>query len=1113
MAGFWDNTNNIIEKYHKIRTNSAILGIAIPIGFGQNRLTAKLIWYGDFVAATAKQQGGSGLGKGGGQYVYTAAVLAVLVHGPVTSLKSVWDATGKFFVDTVTETYVVTSPYTYTTNFAAAFVADHGTAAQTSYSYDVYDYGSAPTTLSGTTGVALTPVVSAPISGQYSVDATTGIYTFAAADVGTSIQIAYSYYRYTLLAEELDVVPFSPGPYTVTVDNVATFDSDFGVQYYPAGGYLEFLLSGTPTLGQYRVSDGTYTFSSSDAGQGIVINYTYQDPNTDVNAPNKINLTLIEGEQGQAPWSYLSSKHPDQALGYTEVGMIGSSAMYMGYSPELPNYTYEIAMGYQVGGGIIDANPVDCILQLLSNPVYGIGFPFSSIGDTSLARNCWRANSFFISPLLENQNTTANILSEWLKAGMVAGFWSEGLLKFVPYCDTSIVGNGILYQPPTTPVANIDDDDLLSGSSKSGGPVLVTRTPWMDAYNRVQVTYAARVNDYNPELMYAQDEGSVQRFGLRVQDPLEWDFITTLTAAQYSATMWLQRNVYVRNTYEFMLPTTFSYLEPMDIVTLTDNFLGLIAKPVRIQKIADDPSKGLQITAEDFIWGSASAAFTPGAVNTPAAPPPGQQDPGDTEVLLIQIPNRLALQQGDMVYGWCFGTNANWGGCHVWVSYDGTTYTELKNRIFNSTTVNAQPRIGQLTATFPSAAVGPDTTDTLKVTMSNDQALPSFTAIAAENYTSLCALLNGTTLELISYTTATLVGNGAYDITDTYRGVYGTTPASFPAGSFFALVQDASFAYQFDPQYFGSTIYLKFTSFNLLNQNEQSLADVEAETFVLENVNKGVIDLDTAAILSGVGSVPPSLTSSFTYTSTTTSITWSWSSFTILRADGTTTSVPDGSQGCTGLTSSTPYYFYPYYDEITQALLFAGGGRGTPAIAYLGQSLIASQVPQESNHIALASGSMMASTTSSGGGSGGGGGSTVCVRETMLVESKTRGYIPVGTVEVGEEINDINGWQEVKKKLILSWSTWIRVTVSSGEVVDIVPTHKVETYEHGITAAQDLTLNHRLFGREGLLLISKLEVVDEKSAKVMLLVEPDHTFLCGAYKPDISIHNNIPVPS
>jgi hypothetical protein len=59
------------------------------------------------------------------------------------------------------------------------------------------------------------------------------------------------------------------------------------------------------------------------------------------------------------------------------------------------------------------------------------------------------------------------------------------------------------------------------------------------------------------------------------------------------------------------------------------------------------------------------------------------------------------------------------------------------------------------------------------------------------------------------------------------------------------------------------------------------------------------------------GSVPPTWSGAFTYTSTTSSITWSWSGLAILRADRTTTQIINGSLLATGLAAATTYFFYP----------------------------------------------------------------------------------------------------------------------------------------------------------------------------------------------------------
>lgn len=63
-------------------------------------------------------------------------------------------------------------PYTVTVSHSADFVDDWGV-------------------IDASTGNAMTPVASAPATGQYSFAA--GVYTFASADAGKAVQISYSY--------------------------------------------------------------------------------------------------------------------------------------------------------------------------------------------------------------------------------------------------------------------------------------------------------------------------------------------------------------------------------------------------------------------------------------------------------------------------------------------------------------------------------------------------------------------------------------------------------------------------------------------------------------------------------------------------------------------------------------------------------------------------------------------------------------------------------------------------------------------------------------------------------------------------------------------------------
>lgn len=71
-------------------------------------------------------------------------------------------------------------------------------------------------------------------------------------------------------------VPATPGPYTVTVSNGATFYADLGVTLVSTGVALTYT-SGAPADGEYSVNatTGVYTFNAAQEGDAIIINYLY----------------------------------------------------------------------------------------------------------------------------------------------------------------------------------------------------------------------------------------------------------------------------------------------------------------------------------------------------------------------------------------------------------------------------------------------------------------------------------------------------------------------------------------------------------------------------------------------------------------------------------------------------------------------------------------------------------------------------------------------------------------------------------------------------------------------------------------------------------------------
>lgn len=757
MSLFKKNPADITTKFSTINLTSAVYGLPIPILFGQRRLAGKVFWYGDFIANKAPKAGGSGLSNKGPQsYVYYASVVIGLCHGQCAALKSVWTGQDRFSSTSAVENYLV--PGTggiFTVSQAALFNADEGVSYQASYSVNVNDYGSpGATTLAGTQTIPLQSPVGSPVTANYSV--TNGVYTFPASMAGLTVAVSYTYFTSGFIANELSVVPLT-APYVITVTHqnfYSTTPAQGGhdpvaftqVFYYPSGVPLT-ATSGTPiAAGLYNPNNGNYIFSPADAGKGVEIIYTWVQPTVKGSAPVNLNMTFISGAFGQQPWGYLTANNPGFALGYNGVCLVGSSVLYLGYSPAMPNYNYEIAGLFPFGGGVVDANPALCIEAILSDAYFGIGFPSQFIGTSlsGIASNYWVANGFFISPLLDQHRTTSSVIGEWLEASQVACFWSEGVLKFVPHGDTSVVGNGATYIAPTQPVVSLNDDDFISDGPQDD-PVKVKEVAWPDRYNKVGVRWSVRVNSYNSDVLYAQDDASIVMLGLRQEAAVSYDFICLENAAQIAANLRVQRYVNIKRNYEFKVKAIYPYLEPMDIIEISDTRLGLVNVPVRILTTEDDPYGPMSITAEEFPWSISTAVLYPKQTQLVQLAQDTQQAPGDTDILAFEAPSGLNKQSGNTIYIFVNSKNSSWGGCNIYSSFDGLNYNFL-------VATSAGGKFGKLVAPLP-ATLDVDVTSTLSVQMENSSAgLLSVSQASADSLVTLSAIGDlGNNQSLTSY--------------------------------------------------------------------------------------------------------------------------------------------------------------------------------------------------------------------------------------------------------------------------------------------------------------------------------------------------------------------------
>ena len=572
--------------------------------------------------------------------------------------------------------------------------------------------------------------------------------------------------------------------------------------------------------GKTKTKNTTYTYSASlmlglcenkikDIGiiwrdkEQIV---TKTEDNAQLKPIDQIGFELFDGDHNPV-WGYLASKHPDEAVHYPFLGYVACANYDLGGSAALSNHNFEVISDITFSETIHDANPADVIEDFITNPRYGAA-PSLNMADLSEFRTYCAATNLLISPALTEQREAFEIINEIVEAVNCAVVPSPDGLKIRSYGDSAVTGNGVTFTPNLAPVYHLTDDDFLGEDQ----PVRVRRSRDTDAYNHCQIEYVNRFNQYNTETVEAKDQANIEMFGLRTQDPVKFDFFCEPKIARHAVQLLLQRRLYVRNEYEFDLGWKYCRLEPMDIVTITDESLGLNRFLVRITRVEEDEEGVLSITAEELAVGSRSAVEYD--LQSSNGYQGGNEEPGNVNAPAIFEPP-LELTDGKNQIWVAVSGGLNWGGANVWASIDNTTY-EMIGTIYGSS------RYGTLVS-----AIDADDTS-MQVQLNTSSQIFSGTLEDAEVDATLCKVGD----EYINYIDATLDGSGRYTLSGMLRGRFDDA-SSHNAGESFVRIDRAIFEYDFNSNMVGKQIYLKFTSFNGLEQKEETLDEVTAYSYTI----------------------------------------------------------------------------------------------------------------------------------------------------------------------------------------------------------------------------------------------------------------------------------------
>ena len=521
----------------------------------------------------------------------------------------------------------------------------------------------------------------------------------------------------------------------------------------------------------------------------------------------QLGFELFKGDNN-LPWGFLESNHPDQFLRYKYLGYIAVSHYDMGGNPSLSNHSFELVSDIHFSDIIHDANPADVIEDLIKNPRYG-AMPSITIGNMSEFRAYCAAANLFVSPAYVEQRDAYEIIEELVEAVNCAVVPSADGFKIMSFGDAPLIGNGYTYTPNLTSRYILTDDDFISDD---GVAIVTSRSRDTDAYNHVQVEFFNRYNQYNTETVPASDQANIELFGLRSEDPVNYSFFCEPKMARHAAQLRLQKYLYVRNQYQFKLGWKYCLLEPMDIVTISSESCKIESTQVRILNIEEDEDGLLTFTAEELAIGSRSAIeYDLQSANGYQG---GDNEPGLVNAPIIFEPP-LDLTDGRNAVWLAISGGINWGGCNIWVSLDNTTY-EMVGTTFGSA------RYGRATTSMSSSGTS------VNVELNTVSQMFSGTLDDAESDLTLIRIGN----EFMNYVDATLIGANTYTLSGILRARF-TDATSHAVNEPFVRLDKAIFKYPYNEGLNGKQLYFKFTSFNGLQQREQTLDEVPSYAYTL----------------------------------------------------------------------------------------------------------------------------------------------------------------------------------------------------------------------------------------------------------------------------------------
>lgn len=386
----------------------------------------------------------------------------------------------------------------------------------------------------------------------------------------------------TLWSGDFSAIPIYSSPIMVIIAEafrivplVGNAIADWILSKIPISGYnyyvgldLGLCLGPNVTLHKVYADKQLYYNSTTTTGGSLFLADKFSGP-----------FSFYNGSYNQSVDSYLASKTGGDAPGYNGICHMVIKRAYIGKSPQLPPFSFELSR-YTNNLGLTnpelfigeDLNPAEIIYSILTDPWNGMG---NDVGDINIPTFLSAATTLALeqngsSVIVTSASNGGDVIAQLMKQidGIVYQDVATGKISLKLVRQDYVVGNLPL----------LDENNIISLQN-------FTRSSWVNTFNQVRIKYIRRDKQYEDGTSSIQDLAHIGAQGRMLSTDVTMETVyNSALAGRLAARELAQRNVPIFSTVFEVNRTAFG-MKPGDAFRFSWEDFGIVNMIMRIKQI------------------------------------------------------------------------------------------------------------------------------------------------------------------------------------------------------------------------------------------------------------------------------------------------------------------------------------------------------------------------------------------------------------------------------------------------------------------------------------------------------------------------------------------------